>query len=36
MNQQAPEIDGFEHWVIPEKIHTFTAEDMLENLMEGG
>ena len=27
---------GFEHWFIPEKIHTFTTEDMLENLMGGG
>ena len=36
MYQQAPEIDGFEHWVIPEKIHTFTTEDMLENVMGGG
>ena len=26
----------FNHWVIPEKIHTPTTEGMLENLTEGG
>ena len=33
---QALKIDGFEHWVIPEKIHTPTTEGMLESLMGGG
>ena len=33
---QALKIDGFERWVIPEKIHTPTTEGMLESLMGGG
>ena len=33
---QALKIDGFEHWIIPEKIHTPTTEGMLENLTGGG